>query len=295
MQTSRAEKQLAPAEVGLLEGAFERFAEASRRLEERYDLLSKETELLRRRLEEKEEELRRSEKLAALGETAAGIAHEVRNPLGAMRLFVSLLRRDLADRPEALKLVAEVEKSITSLDQVVANILSFAKNDAIKMGPVNIHAIANELVALFERGLGKEAQYFLDLKGAPFVIGNEQGLRQVLYNLLLNALQATQGRGRIDLQTMDEGEFLVVKVRDNGPGIADDLRPRIFEPFVTNKNNGTGLGLAIVRRILGQHQSEISVANDQGALFTMRLKRRPGQRNKKDAAAKDLGGKILAY
>ncbi len=258
-----------------LQAAFLRFTEASRKLEDRYEALRNETEELRKRLREKDAEIARSARLAMLGETAAAIAHEVRNPLGSIKLFVSLLRQDLEGESSSLELLDGVDKSLCSIDNVVSNILQFARSQTPSMSPLNIHSIIQEQVKVLVPAGKTEVSVNLDLKGMPFVIGNEHGLRQVIYNLLLNSLQAMHYRGEIAISASSRpGGGIDVKVRDNGPGIPESYLATIFEPFVTSKNEGTGLGLAIVKKILAQHGAQIEARNEGGAMFTITFPQR---------------------
>lgn len=259
--------------VRILEEAFEKFNQAGLKLEAKYKELLLETESLRERLRLKEEEVRKTEKLALLGETAAALAHEVRNPLGAIKLFISMLKSDVADRPEALQLIAQIDRGVNSLDNIVSNILQFSKNEKVKLSPVNVHSIISEQVSGFKAAQGAKAAFDVSLQGNPFVNANEHGLRQVFHNLILNALQATRFAGRIGISAADDGGRLKITVTDNGPGIPDEVKTRIFEPFVTTKNEGTGLGLAVVSQIIRQHAGEIQAANDQGACFEISLNR----------------------
>lgn len=256
--------------------AFERFTQASSRLEEKYLELQRETEDLRRQIKEKDEKIKRAERLSMLGETAAGIAHEIRNPLGAIKLFVSMLRRDLADRPQANKLVNEIDRSVTSLDQVVGNILSFSSQKTLALAPINLHALIKEQREHFICGTAAQAKIELNLKGSPFMLGNDGALRQVFYNLLLNALQATRYKGHITISVSDtEQNEVQIIVQDNGPGIPEELLGKVFDPFVTNKNEGTGLGLTVVRNIVEQHGGRAHACNRCGAEFSIVLPRTP--------------------
>lgn len=258
-----------------LKEAFDRFSDASQKLEQKYELLLRETEVLRTRLEEKDKEVRKVERLAVLGETAAGIAHEVRNPLGAIRLFVSLLKQDLRDRPESLELAHQIEASVHSLDRVVSNILLFSKEESHPSAPVNVHSIIKEQILHFEKVRGTDMEYRAALHANPFVRGNEHSLRQVIYNLLLNSVQACRTDGCVQVATFDgENDELCLVIRDSGPGIPEELIGRIFEPFMTTKTEGTGLGLSIVKRIIEQHHGYIHVHNDQGAVFQVTIPRR---------------------
>ncbi len=258
-----------------LQAAFRQFDEAGKRLEQKYETLLKETKVLRAQLAAKEDEIKRAERLAMLGETAAGIAHEVRNPLGAIKLFVSLLKQDLQNQAGPLELVKEIEKSITSLDNVVSNILHFSKDAKQVFAPVNMQALLREQINQINTVSGAGSRIECEMSGNPYIQGHESGLRQAVYNLLLNAAQAAGPEGTVKACCRDgqEGEMLVT-IADSGPGIPQAVFDRIFDPFVSTKNEGTGLGLAIVKRIVDQHKGEIRVRNCGGAEFTLVFKRR---------------------
>ena len=255
-----------PSEVLL--SAFEQFREASEKLEQRYDLLRRESEALRVQLREKDITIKRSEKLATLGEAAAAIAHEVRNPLGAMKLFLSLLKDDVADKPESLSLVEQMGRSVDSLENVVSNILHFSANKTIALVPVNLHSIIRDQVSQIIPKQDGGLAVTLSLQGSPFVRGNEHGLRQVFTNLLINSCQALKYKGSIHIAACEiVSRAVEVRVKDSGPGVPRELLSSLFEPFVTSKNEGTGLGLAIVKRIVEEHGGTISVENSGGAEF----------------------------
>ncbi len=273
------QKGAAPELVTSLLDVMERFNESSSKLESRHTLLTQEIEELREQLRRKDEEMKRSERLAMLGETAAALAHEVRNPLGAISLFVSMLKNDLAAQPQPLALVEEIEKSISSLDQVVSNVLHFAKNNKLHLSPVNIHSLTQEVSHHFIGLYGQTATLQAYVAGNPFIIADGQALRQCLYNLLTNALQITGYAGTIEVSVREaDGEDAVlITVRDNGSGIPLEIQPRLFEPFASGRREGTGLGLSIVKRIVVAHGGEISARNTPGAEFTIRLPRRAVQ------------------
>lgn len=258
---------------------IERFNESSSKLELRHTVLMQEVEDLREQLRSKDEEIKRSERLAMLGETAAALAHEVRNPLGAISLFVSMLKNDLQDRPQSLTFVDEIEKSISSLDQVVSNVLHFAKNNKLHLGPINLHSLVQEVHQHFSGLYGANAHLSVRLEGNPFIVADGQALRQCLYNLITNSLQVTGFAGSIDIAvTEDESlDSVTVTVCDNGPGIPEVILPRMFEPFASGRREGTGLGLSIVKRIVVAHGGEISARNTPGAEFSMVLPRRAVQ------------------
>lgn len=260
--------EAAPAQ--LLEEAFTKFTEASARLEERHLALQLETEELRTQLKKKDLEIQRAERLATLGEMAAAIAHEVRNPLGAIKLFLSLLADDMRDRPDSLALVKNIDHSIESLDHVVSNILQFSKGHKAQLFPLNLHAVIQEQVTQC-RGSYPEVTWDVKLSGGPFVAGNEHTLRQVFHNLLLNACQAMKGKGQALVTVSANPQGTTVAISDSGPGIAAAVINRLFEPFVTTRNEGTGLGLAIVKQVLDNHGATITANNRSsgGAEFSI--------------------------
>lgn len=259
-----------PQDTESVIAASKAFIAAGAELQEKYALLAQEAQALREQVALQAEEIKKSERLAMLGKTAAGIAHEVRNPLGAIKLFLSLLKEDLKEQPSSLELVNEIEKSTTALDNVVSNILHFAKNSQPLMAPVNMHVLLQEEVEEIKKSRPNEAKFNLKLSGNPYIKGHESSLKQVISNLLINALQATANAGEITLEysETDNGAAKLI-VKDNGKGIPQKVIERIFEPFVSTKNEGTGLGLAIVKRILDQHNATISVTNCDGACFTI--------------------------
>ena len=256
--------------------ALERFNESSSKLEQQHAALLQEVEDLRSQLRRKDEEIKRNERLATLGETAAALAHEVRNPLGAMTLFLSMLRSDIGDRPDALMLVEEIEKSVSSLEHVVSNVLHFAKNNTLSFAPLNVHSLVQEVEHHFSNLYAPMVTFSLELAGNPYIVADGQALRQCLYNLITNALQVMEYRGRIDIQVndRDESNGVTLIVKDSGPGIAEEMMPRLFEPFASGRREGTGLGLSIVKRLIQAHAGSIAVSNTPGATFFIDLPRK---------------------
>ncbi len=264
--------------AAMLGGALARFNEASSRLEQKHNTLMQEIDLLKEQLRQKEREMRRSERLATLGQTAAAVAHEVRNPLGAIRLFVSLLHADLKDNPEATKLLDQIDKGISNIDHVVSNMLHFAKDGELRRTPVNLEAIVKE--QLFEVEIQNKSTLVTKYESLtyPYILGDEMPLRQVFRNIFVNASQALRGRaGEISVVIEGTLEHVVVKVFDNGPGLDPEVVSKLFEPFVTSRAEGTGLGLAIVRRIVEAHGGEVQASNREdnaGAQFILKFPRK---------------------
>jgi len=260
-----------------LEEAFSRFNEASERLQTKYEALRHEVEELRDQLKLKDEEIKRAERLAALGQTAAAMAHEVRNPLGAIELFVSLLADQVSDRQESREYIAQIRHSIARLNTTVTNILHFSADRKLARTPCNLHALIHDCIAALPVRTEHGGPIELQLQANPFLEANECGLRQVVSNLVVNALQATRYAGHVVIETANGAEDeVVLRVRDNGPGIPADIAGSIFEPFVTSKNEGTGLGLAIVDQIVSQHSGRVTARNTEfgGAEFEVVIPRK---------------------
>jgi two-component system sensor histidine kinase FlrB len=273
-----------PQSVRELHAAFERFSEAGARLESRYHALQRETEELRTRIKVQDEVMKRSERLSTLGQMAAALAHEVRNPLGAMKLFLSLLRQDVSDRPQAAEMVQHLGTSVETLDTLVANILQFSRDTKLQLVPVNLQMVLEEQVAYCERIHGAAGILRVEFGGNPFIRGHDGSLRQVFYNLLTNSLQALQRVGTphplVTVRTKSRANALELVIEDNGPGIPLELQERLFEPFVTSRNEGTGLGLSVVKQIVERHHGTIRAENIQngGARFVIELPQECGGR-----------------
>jgi len=251
--------------------ALEKFTVSSSMLEARHEALHQEIEELRHQLRLKDEEVKRSERLAMLGETAAGLAHEIRNPLGAITLFVSMLRADLANQPAPLELVEQIERSIKSLDGVVSNVLHFAKNNRLHCAPMNLHSLVQELHHHFASLYSPQSCFEVSLSGNPFIVGDEQGIRQCLYNVINNSLQAISFAGTIRIAVSDRSsdDRVQIVISDDGPGIPEEILGRLFQPFASGRREGTGLGLSIVRRIAEGHGGSVVARNTPHAEFTL--------------------------
>lgn len=254
----------------LLEEAFKRFNDAGTRLETRYQELLRETELLRQELKDKDAVVKRAEKLALLGQTAAALAHEIRNPLGAIKMFLSMLKRDVRENTSALEIIQKIDKSVTSLDGVVSNILLFSKERREILTPVNLHALIRDQAEHFSMTEGKGITFDLQLSGLPFVIASEEGIRRVLFNLILNSIQAMKHNGTIMFRasTLSNGDT-EVQIKDTGPGIDQSHIESVFEPFFTTRNEGTGLGLAIVRQIMSAFGGHVEASAGPGGAIVL--------------------------
>ncbi len=252
-----------------------------RESESRYRELFQETRRAYDELKSTQEKLIRTERLAAVGELAAQIAHEIRNPLGAISNSVGVLRRDLDLRGDDRRLLEVVHEEAERLESIVADFLKFARPRPIHRTPQNLAELLDDLLLLLAQkrplGQGKkrseiriEKHYDPEL---PIASLDAAQTREALWNLLVNAVEAMPGGGvlTVRVQRSREGDVEVI-VSDTGKGIRPEDRERIFEPFHTTKADGTGLGLAIVQRVVEAHAGEVEVSSEEGQGSSFRLR-----------------------
>jgi len=259
--------------------AFERLAAAL--VEERGRLAGKVDELTaaNRALEDVRESLLRSEKLATVGRLAAGLAHEVGNPLGAIAGYAEVARSRLppgAD-PELGVSVERIAQAAARIDRTVRDLLDFARPVPLTLRPVSLAAALEAALRLARvQARFRKVDLVLDLpEDLPPVLADEHHLAQLFLNLLLNAGDAMQGSGRVRVSGRPAAGGVEVEVADTGPGIAPEDLPRVFDPFFTTKDpgEGTGLGLAICHRIAETFGGSIEAENgpEGGAVLRLRL------------------------
>jgi len=213
-----------------------------------------------------QERVRRSEKLAAIGELAAGIAHEVRNPLSSIRGFAQFLERVLKNQPKEREYAELMVKEVDRINNVVTNLLSFARPVHPEPESTNIPALLHHTIRLVQEDANlRKVSIQLDVpqdKDLDNVMIDGSQMTQVILNLVLNALQAVDIGGRIWIAARKpDADSLELSVEDDGPGIPADKVKRIFDPFFTTKEKGTGLGMAIVQMIVENHGGEIQVVS----------------------------------
>lgn len=222
-------------------------------------------------------EVIRSERLAAVGELAAGVAHELRNPLTSVKLLLQHAGRQGGDatlRPEKLRLILD---EIDRMESTIQGLLDFSRARRLHRVPHDVRETLQRSLNLIEgRARQQDVIIELDDGAKPLSIdGDPEQLNQVFVNLLLNAIEAMPDGGRlvVEAERSSDEPVLRIRFRDGGPGISADLLPRLFEPFATTKERGTGLGLAVSRRIAEDHGGVIHAENlaEGGALFTVEL------------------------
>ncbi|MBW2644627.1 MAG: PAS domain S-box protein [Deltaproteobacteria bacterium] len=234
------------------------------------------------RLEKLEEMVKRTEKLAAMGETAANIAHEIRNPLGSIELFASLLIKDLKEKKNRDR-ASHIVSSVRDMDNKISNLLLFARDRKPPMKKVNVHNALKEIIAFSEQIIKKENILLtVNYEDAdPIIVGNAEMLKQVFLNLMLNAMQSMPGGGNLYIETRNfdgnnkkrdsHNSNAGISFMDAGCGIPAENIKKIFDPFFTTKGKGAGLGLAIVHNIVDIHGGSIDVENNKsgGATFNI--------------------------
>jgi PAS domain S-box-containing protein len=206
-----------------------------------------------------EEQLREQAALTRLGEMAAVVAHEVKNPIAGIRgaLQVIMGRMPVEQRDRAV--MADIILRLDSLNGIVQDLLLYARPRQPRYEPVEIHALVESLGALLKRDPAFLGITLNLTGGSPPLSGDADQLRLLLQNLLLNGAQAMKGSGTIDVDVQPNGAQCRITIRDRGTGIAPDVREKAFEPFFTTKHRGTGLGLAIVRRVVDVHHGRIEL------------------------------------
>lgn len=216
-----------------------------------------------------EDTLRQQEKLAAVGQLAAGIAHEIRNPLASISGSIQLMMSQPQNHnDEDMKLMRIVDKEIDRLNGLITEFLEYVRPEKKVNLPVNLNNLVREVVESmqFNPKLRKDIEQKIELKAASEILGNRDKLKQAILNFVINAFQALDkvARPRFTVETHDQEHLVVLIIRDNGCGIKKENLHRIFEPFHTTKPSGTGLGLAVTHKILQAHDARIFVESEEG-------------------------------
>lgn len=218
----------------------------------------------------REERLRnaveQAERFAVLGRLAAGLAHEIRNPLGAISGCVELVRETATLDAEERKLLMTVSRDVERLNQLVTDMLQFARPRPPELRPTDLSSLAGEVVTLAQTSGGPEQNVHITAGGDPSVMALADGnqVRQVLWNLVRNASQASRKGGDVLVEVRAVGDEAEIAVLDRGPGVAPELREKLFDTFYSGTARGTGLGLAIVKRVADAHGGRVEVRSREG-------------------------------
>ncbi|MBL8875318.1 MAG: hypothetical protein JNM86_05920 [Phycisphaerae bacterium] len=273
--TARTQPPLTSADLAELMSAFN---SVTGRLQETHEQLRGEVARLTRELTEANEQLARSKRLAALGEMAAGIAHEVRNPLGSISLFARMLKDDLIDRPAQQKLAEKIITSAKGLNAVVGDVLTFSREFRVQKEEAPISDILDRALAACQHdgveGWDRIEIVRNDRKSNATVPLDPSLASQAVTNIIRNAIEAMieseiptkilsleAVRHTVADSQGKRERLLGIRVADSGPGLSEEVLRRMFNPFFTTRKAGTGLGLAIVHRIMDAHGGRVVAAN----------------------------------
>ncbi|UCD89041.1 MAG: two-component sensor histidine kinase [Desulfobacterales bacterium] len=239
--------------------------------------LSEQVRKTRRELSTMEERVKRVEKMAYMGEMAAGMAHEIKNPLASLAGSIQILKKEIQFDPELDKLMQIVLRETDRLSSLANNFLFFAKPPVGKIEIIRLDRTLIETIKLFEKDqtCRERIQIQNHLDPNIWIEMDPVHLRQVLWNLLLNAAEAIEGEGLIEIRTYSlKHNYVRIDITDNGCGMPRDVLKSIFDPFFTTKPDGTGLGLSIVHSILESYSYWLDVESQKakGTTFTMKLK-----------------------
>ena len=213
-------------------------------------------------------EVERSTRLASIGRLAAGVAHEIRNPLSSIKGFATYFGERYKDVPEDKDTAQIMVNEVERLNRVISQLLEFARPVNINKSPIDIRTVINHSVKIIERSAGeKDIRVQLEIpSGIPQIAVDSDRINQVFLNLFLNSIEAMESGGELTISVDYDpaSEMMKIKVSDTGRGIAPNDLGNVFDPYFTTKQSGTGLGLAIVHRIIESHNGEIKVESNQG-------------------------------
>lgn len=273
-----SENALAPSALGLealdLQAILRAWNAATDRLQRTQEALRAEVRRLSDELEQKNRELARKNRLADLGQMASHVAHEVRNSLVPIKLYLSLLRRRIDHDPHSLQVLDKVQSGFAALEVTVGDLLHLSSHRDPVRQELALRPLVDEVLSalapqLSAQGIAVQVDCSPHLRASL----DPEMLRRALLNLVLNALDVLPSGGELVITACRTPAGLELEVADSGPGIPSSLLERLFEPFFTTKQGGTGLGLAIVERIAAAHGGRVLASNcpEGGAAFTLIL------------------------
>lgn len=218
------------------------------------------------------EQLRQVDRLAAIGEMAASVAHEIRNPLGGIRGFTAFLLNDIPEADDRRRLVEKIDTGARSLERVVNELLDYTRPVELNPRPASCAEIVNAAAAFLDSP-PEHIEFHWDISAEHRVWVDADKMRQVLLNVLLNAVQSLEGKaGKVSTQSLADDDFVTITIQDSGCGVSADDIERIFSPFYTTKEKGTGLGLAICAKIVEGHGGSIHAESAPGVGTAMHIR-----------------------
>lgn len=232
----------------------------------------------KRRVEDREaelqERLKRQDRLAMLGQMAARVAHDIRNPLATIKGGSQLIRSEVQAGERIYHQAELINRASNQIDEIVESILGFSRQRKPDLEPVDLNSLLAEVVTSFkDTASGQGVEVKLDLQAnLPQVKGNPEELTRMFLNLLNNSSEAMKGKGEVDIRTSGDRGWGWIELSDHGPGIPSDSVQKVFEPFYSTRPKGTGLGLSIVHKIIDDHQGIIDLASELGVGTTFIIK-----------------------
>lgn len=235
----------------------------------------RELQISHQELEQAQTQLIKTEKLASIGQLAAGVAHEINNPLGTILIYAHLIQKSFEPDDPRREDIALIISEANRAKEIVQGLLSFAREKKLRASEVNVNDILDDVL-----GLVVNQSLFHNIKIKKVfdetlqpIVADETQLKQVFLNIILNAAQAMEGNGKLTITTVCGDKHIKIKIADTGPGIPPEVMGKLFSPFFTTKEKGTGLGLAISYGIVERHQGKIDVETDlgKGTTFTITL------------------------
>lgn len=259
-----------------------RFNEAAASLQATHEVLRGQVSKLEDELAETRRQLRRASRLASLGEMAAGIAHEIRNPLGSIKLYAAVLCDDLTDRPAERDVARKITGAVDRLNAVVGDVLSFSRRMSVRPEQIVVGDLLDQAIETCDGYAGETVRLeraYESSRGMT-VACDPNLMHQALLNVIRNAVEAVAEHERttgmparmvrvsVAPRSVLEPDgsrvaMTAIVVEDNGPGVPHDVMDRVFNPFFTTRNAGTGLGLAIVHRIMDAHGGRVTIRNNE--------------------------------
>jgi two-component system sensor histidine kinase HydH len=226
-------------------------------------------------LQDNFERMKRAERLSALGQLSAGLAHEIRNPLASIDGATAVLQREPRSEERRAEFLQIIQKECRRLNRLLTNFLSFAKPSAPEYRTIAVEQLLDSVITLAENANRGNAIVLRKQipENAPAVEGDPEQLAQVLLNLTINAMQAMPEGGEILISSYRDERYVAIEVRDQGCGVSHGDLERIFDPFFTTKGSGTGLGLAVAHQIIQQHGGVLTARRnpDRGMTFSLQM------------------------
>jgi signal transduction histidine kinase len=259
-----------------LETVLAAWNEATLRLQETHEVLQAEVGRLTKELEAKNHELARQNRLADLGRMASHVAHEVRNNLVPVTLYLSLLKRRLTADAGSMDILFKIEAGFTALDVTVNDLLNFTSHREPHWRAFPVRQLVDEVCEALGPQLDAQAiRVSTDVPPHLLLSADREMLRRAVLNLVLNAIDAMQEGGQLLFTSFDGPQGFELEIADSGPGLNEEQLRKVFDPFYTTKSDGTGLGLAIVHRIAESHGGRVIARNcaEGGAAFTIEIPR----------------------